>query len=519
MKVAECLVFEAMKEFNPELKNWHHYPDAPSFESLVLLDEATTFCAQTLYVTTYDMLLQNNEFLSEDSCIVCCGGSPNALPDLINAHLLMCSGAHIFTVFNALNRLFRTLSDWDAKLNAALLSDATAQTFIDISEHLFSNPVMLVTDALHIAAISQTIETSHPDIQFMQKNKYISQHMIQQLTSMSYLEKAESYHTIGFYYPPNYINCTIVLRKFDQNPWGLNIICCYGVNREPSNADLVLLDYLGKYILAAANHQQKLNSQISNRTSSFLYSLLTDNIENEAELESMAALLQFPINSKYQLYVILPRTPLESHLRYILTNLEDFLPSFMKLIYQNSVLILDRLADDGTGHERCIMDVLRLLLPSNNAFCGISQVFSDLRLLKDVYTLSWRTAKIGNQLHPKVVYYHFKDYYSYVLLSVTAQRSKLPLLYIEQLDRLMEYDERHHSNNIMLLRVLLESERNITAVSKKMHLHRNSVLYRVDKIEHMLNLPLDDPDVRMHLLLSFKAMDLIASAKKNKQLQ
>lgn len=517
MKVAECLILRELEPFAPDLKYWN-CNEEPQFEILEFLEADTIPAPGTLYLTTYDMLSQSAASLSCDHHIVCCDAPPDLPPQQWPSNVIILrSNVSVYTVFNVLNRLFQSLWTWDAKLNEALLSGADAQVFIDLSEHLFPNPVVLLTDTLHIAAISQNVEVSHPDIQFMREKKYIPENMIQQLTSKPFLKKAESFHTIGFYYPPNYINCTIVIRKFDPNPWCLNILCIYGVNQEPTSSDLVLLNHLSEYILAATKRQQTPSSQFSSRSSSFLYSLLEGTSVSEAELSMTASGLDLPLDAKYQLYVVSFQIPLESHSRYVLLDLDRLLPSFVKLIYHESILVLDHLTGDSANHESCIMDALRLLLPINNAFCGISQVFSDLRLLKDVYWLALKTAEIGSQLQPEAVYYRFKDYYSYLLLSATAQITKLPLLYIEELNRLLEYDKQHKSNNMELLRELLEHERNVTDVSKNMHLHRNSVLYRIDKIQQLLGMSLDDPDVRLHLLLSFKAMDLLTKSRDSLQ--
>ena len=39
-------------------------------------------------------------------------------------------------------------------------------------------------------------------------------------------------------------------------------------------------------------------------------------------------------------------------------------------------------------------------------------------------------------------------------------------------------------------------------------MHRNSVIYRLQKIQDILNLDLDDPDVRMRLMITFKIMQM-----------
>lgn len=515
MKIADCLILDALKPFNPEQKSWPEKARTLFFENLSFWEGDTDPDRNTLYVTTYELLMKSKAITLDDFFVICCGVPAEDLSCPVCCHMIsLQEDVSVFSVYNTLNQLFQRLWKWDTKLNAALLSGSDAQTFIDLSEHLFVNPVVLLTDTLHVAAISKKIKVSHPDIQFMQDNKYLPEHMVQQITSKPYLETSESFHTIGFYYPPNYINCTIVIRKYDQNPWHMNIICMYGVNVEPTDCDLVLLDTLGEYILAAAKHQQEIKAQFNSRSSSFLYSLLADTVASEAELTMTASLLDLPLNGKYQLYVVSFPIPLKSHSQYVLLNLEQLLPSFLKLIYHESVLILDQVSADGASHEKQIMNALQLLLPINNAFCGISQVFSDLHLLRDVFHLTRRAAEIGYQLNPDNVYYSFQDYYSYVLLFASSQSRTLPLLYIQQLDQLADYDRRHNSDNMVLLCKLLEHERNITNVSREMHLHRNSVLYRVNKIEQILGMSLDDPDVRLHLMLSFKALSLLTKAEK-----
>lgn len=95
----------------------------------------------------------------------------------------------------------------------------------------------------------------------------------------------------------------------------------------------------------------------------------------------------------------------------------------------------------------CITDALKLLLPMNNAFCGISQGFSDLKQLRDVYQLTLQSSQIGNILNAGTMFYRFEDYYFYVLVSAAAQSTDTKLLYLKRLDLLMAYDRQQQSNN------------------------------------------------------------------------
>jgi len=85
-----------------------------------------------------------------------------------------------------------------------------------------------------------------------------------------------------------------------------------------------------------------------------------------------------------------------------------------------------------------------------------------------------------------------------------------PKLYINSLAfrairLLSDHDEKQGSKLIKLLSAYLYSERNATATCNVMHMHRNTVLYNISKIESLLNINLDDNDVRIKLMLGLKA--------------
>ncbi|MCL1835504.1 MAG: helix-turn-helix domain-containing protein [Oscillospiraceae bacterium] len=78
---------------------------------------------------------------------------------------------------------------------------------------------------------------------------------------------------------------------------------------------------------------------------------------------------------------------------------------------------------------------------------------------------------------------------------------------------LREHDAQHHTDTERILRLFLENERNATKVASSLHMHRNTVLYHIERISGMLGVSLDDPDVRLMLMLAFKAHDLGALGK------
>ncbi len=71
---------------------------------------------------------------------------------------------------------------------------------------------------------------------------------------------------------------------------------------------------------------------------------------------------------------------------------------------------------------------------------------------------------------------------------------------------LLAYDEEHETELVATLRVLLEQGRNISATAKAMHLHRNSLVYRLDRIREISGLDPTEPEdaftLRLALMLA-----------------
>ncbi len=69
------------------------------------------------------------------------------------------------------------------------------------------------------------------------------------------------------------------------------------------------------------------------------------------------------------------------------------------------------------------------------------------------------------------------------------------------------YDAQHQSDLLRTLRVYLAANGNITATAELLFLHRNSVLYRLQRIEELSGLELREASVRLTLLVAFALTD------------
>lgn len=81
----------------------------------------------------------------------------------------------------------------------------------------------------------------------------------------------------------------------------------------------------------------------------------------------------------------------------------------------------------------------------------------------------------------------------------------------------MDYDMCNNIDNSEILRIYLENDRSVSKTASIKNLHRNSIIYRINQIEDILKIDLDNFNERMRLILTYHAMDVMEHMKKEKQ--
>ena len=78
-----------------------------------------------------------------------------------------------------------------------------------------------------------------------------------------------------------------------------------------------------------------------------------------------------------------------------------------------------------------------------------------------------------------------------------------------QLLAIREQDRQRNTSYAHLLYTYLVNECKPTDTARQLHMHRNNVIYHVERLSEQLGVDLGDPATRLRLLLSFKVLDLM----------
>ena len=150
--------------------------------------------------------------------------------------------------------------------------------------------------------------------------------------------------------------------------------------------------------------------------------------------------------------------------------------------------------------------------------CGVSEIFEGIENLD----LAYRQAKIALGLRQTIRLqlsaaedadrgaYLFGDALMYFLVDPAEKDERFMRFCFSHtvVEKIHAEDVANNTNYLALFWHYLNSGRNATAVASRLHLHRNTVLYHIEKIQRRFDFDLALPGARERMLLDFKAFFL-----------
>jgi len=77
------------------------------------------------------------------------------------------------------------------------------------------------------------------------------------------------------------------------------------------------------------------------------------------------------------------------------------------------------------------------------------------------------------------------------------------------LGQLYHYDDVHNTDYVPFLRIFLEENGSTSRISERQFIHRNTVLYKIKKIEWLLDMDLSNPFTKTNLYIAFLIEDVL----------
>ncbi|MHC1720150.1 MAG: PucR family transcriptional regulator [Clostridiaceae bacterium] len=242
---------------------------------------------------------------------------------------------------------------------------------------------------------------------------------------------------------------------------------------------------------------------------SFIRDLIMGNIQTSEDLEKWEKLVNVKIKGNY---VLLAFSTSDENKKgtaaYIKKQLQYSEPSILLHIADDMVyglLYNQSVNEKAYAIPANITKTLNFLGTS----CGISNKFAQLKEISVHKEQAFIALNTGKRLDPMYNEFWYKDYVLPAILLGTMDRIQPENCIHPALYQLSKYDREYNTSYFETLRSYIANHHSTRVACDKMHIHRNTLMYRLKKAEEITGIDIQSQAVDAHLVISFQILELM----------
>lgn len=160
-----------------------------------------------------------------------------------------------------------------------------------------------------------------------------------------------------------------------------------------------------------------------------------------------------------------------------------------------------------------VRDQLATRTPSGLVAAGISRPATGLLALREAYREAKDAVGIAQELGDRESTTFYGDLKLYQLLLALKEYNldQMRRFFTETLGPLVEHDDRKQGDLVKTLNGFFEANGNLAKAATDLDVHRNTLVYRLERISELTGLDLEDADNRLILHLALKIQRVLAT--------
>lgn len=419
-------------------------------------------------------------------------------------HLLF-QNAQVHEIHQMLESAFSFFDEYYSRIHNAAKSLDYIQ-FIDLSWAFFRNPIVLLDASNAVITMSHqyNIDEVNEDWKYLYLHRH-SSYAVQKyllLIGKQYNYFNNKKPTI-YHLDSPLINCnelSVAIYNNNVQYGRLNII---EKSKKINPGDLYITNSLLDDLCYILTHTKSTNNHTTHFVSVFNKLLHNDHISEE-DFEYWKATSGWKRDKKYRLIVCKDLTPTQSPDKY--RNLE--------------CLIRSQFGDNGgvafTGNHLAFMqndkfeqdiqskwDDIIDFLEDFNLEAGISLIIQDIHFIHCYYDQALFALRQGRKEDPQNKIHPFFPYAIDYLLSGESLYKKRCACQSD-IKKLWENDTLDGGEKIITLNAYLANERSLTKTAEQLYIHKNTLIYRINKIKDIIICDLNDSYTREFMKISIR---------------
>lgn len=168
----------------------------------------------------------------------------------------------------------------------------------------------------------------------------------------------------------------------------------------------------------------------------------------------------------------------------------------------NALYLLVPRDEDHILYSMSLYDKIFPIIAKSGFVVGISNAFNNVDSIYNCRLQPDMAIRFGSVLYPDRRIYPYEHYLLYHIIHLCALHIDITTLIHPAVKRLYECDKETGSDYVHTLHFYVNRDRNAQKTASALHIHKNTLSYRIDKIKELTGLSLNNEDRTNYLTIS-----------------
>jgi PucR family transcriptional regulator, purine catabolism regulatory protein len=147
--------------------------------------------------------------------------------------------------------------------------------------------------------------------------------------------------------------------------------------------------------------------------------------------------------------------------------------------------------------------------PDTQLTLAISNICNEFLKIGKSYSIARDIIRIAKRFNTASSVNYFQDVAAYHLLDAFEDQAQLQTFYQVTLGALDEFDQSNNAELIATLEAYFDANMNISQAAKDLYIHRNTIIYRLDKIQQILKQDIKSTENMFNIQLALRIRKLL----------
>lgn len=435
--------------------------------------------------------------------------------------IVLNNNVDIVSVFNEVQEILanqQQLAINSAKLLDSLVSGKGIGHIVNVGSELLGNPICIIDLSFKLLATSKNVKVDDPIwIELLTKG-YCSYDFVSMPNVQKFIELAHKSSSPVFM-SKDKLRIPRITSNIKVDNKVVGYLTALECEKPFSEDDLELIFLLCKVLSSEMQKNKFIQNTKGLRYENFIIDLLSGEKMDKRTIEERLKFLDLHFkNNLYVLVVTIPQNNFSNvPLHRVRDSIEYILVDSKSIIYNDRIVVLISRNNKISLLEKSFIKLTEYF-HKNKIHGGLSRCFHNLTAMQECYEQSIKSIELGIRLKIDKSLFSYEDLAVYHLLEIGSGQNDIKNFCHASIFDLMEYDKKNNTDYMKCLHTYLLNEKSQLETADILNICRSTLANRIDKIQKIMNIDLNDAITTFRLILTFTILEYVNDAESTEQI-